>query len=252
MNLIMQTDIEYVKVLPIVNVSSVFLVLEHIQNDIGSLWYEFIEKTIVISMVDGEHFKTIKDAFVNDMQLHNLKRSYARNMLGIGDNLSVINIIHEDGNTSYEQLMSLEDVITIYLDSNEEIAKRMTIDRFLVFLYNKNILLYPIVRKVESYLRPENWRVFIDETEVVGFLRNRYEQNDNIALKSYGFNAMLGIVSSTKWKKLIDVRDEDLLCIEEFIQGHTQINKKRQSYTMNFVFKRFCSPFYCVCWKNSF
>ena len=135
MNLKMQTDIEYVEVLPIVNVGPSFLILKYVKNDIGSLWYEFIEKTILISMVNGEHFRTIKDAFVNDMQLHNLKRSYARNMLGIGDNLSVINIIHEDGNTTYEQLMSLEDIISIYLDSNEEIAKRMTIDRFLVFLY---------------------------------------------------------------------------------------------------------------------
>lgn len=231
MNLRMQIDIEYVEVLPSVNVSSSFLVLENIKNDIGSLWYEFIEKTIVISMVDGEHFKTIKDAFINDMQLHNLKRSYARNMLGIGDKLSVINIIHEDGNTTYEQLLSLEDIILIYLDSDEEISKRMTIDRFLVFLYNKNILLYPIVRKAENYHRPENWRVFIDETEVVGFLKNRYEQNDNMVLKSYGFNAMLSIVSSTKWKKLIDIKNEDLLSIEKFVQEHTQINKKKQSYT---------------------
>lgn len=180
MNLRMQIDIEYVEVLPSVNVSPSFLILENVKNDIGSLWYEFIEKTIVISMIDGEHFKTIKDAFVNDMQLHNLKRSYARNMLGIGDKLSVINIIHEDGNTTYEQLLSLEDIISIYLDSDEEISKRMTIDRFLVFLYNKNILLYPIVRKVENYYRPENWSIFIDETEVVGFLKNRYEQNDNM------------------------------------------------------------------------
>ena len=34
-----------------------------------------------------------------------------------------INKLHEDGNTTYEQLMSLEDIISIYLDSNEEIAK---------------------------------------------------------------------------------------------------------------------------------
>ncbi|MCT7500346.1 P63C domain-containing protein [Aliarcobacter cryaerophilus] len=184
----------------------------------------------MISMVGGEHFKTIRDAFSNDMQIHNLKRSYARDMLGIGDKLSVIDIVYEDGDTTYKQLLSFEEIISIYLDNNEDVAKRMTIDRFFVFLYNKNILQYPIVRKAENYYRPENWRAFIDETEVVSFLRNRYEQNDNVALKSYGFNAMLGIVSSTKWQKLSDIKDEDLLSIEKFVQEYTQINKKKQSY----------------------
>ncbi|MCT7486219.1 hypothetical protein N5T98_04145 [Aliarcobacter cryaerophilus] len=231
MNLKMETNIQYVKDLPAVNVGSSFLVLDYIKNDIASLWYEFIEKTIMLSMIGGEHFKTIRDAFSNDMQIHNLKRSYARDMLGIGDKLSVIDIIHEDGNTTYKQLLSLEEIISIYLDSNEDVAKRMTIDRFFVFLYNKNILQYPIVRKSENYYRPENWRAFIDETEVVSFLRNRYEQNDNVALKSYGFNAMLSIVSSTKWQNLSDIKDEDLFSIEKFVQEHTQISKKRQSYT---------------------
>mgnify|MGYP001025843957 FL=1 len=225
MNLKMETNIQYVKDLPAVNVGSSFLVLDYIKNDIASLWYEFIEKTIMISMVGGEHFKTIRDAFSNDMQIHNLKRSYARDMLGIGDKLSVIDIVYEDGNTTYKQLLSLEEIISIYLDSNEDVAKRMTIDRFFVFLYNKNILQYPIVRKAENYYRPENWRAFIDETEVVSFLRNRYEQNDNVALKSYGFNAMLSIVSSTKWQKLTDIKDEDLISIEKFVQEHTQIKQ---------------------------
>ena len=66
MNLKMETNIQYVKDLPAVNVDSSFLVLDYIKNDIASLWYEFIEKTIMISMVGGEHFKTIRDLWTYD------------------------------------------------------------------------------------------------------------------------------------------------------------------------------------------
>ena len=45
---------------------------------------------------------------------------------------------------------------------------------------------------------------------------------------------MLSIVSSTKWQKLSDIKDEDLLSIEKFVQEHTQINKKNKATLLQF------------------
>lgn len=224
-------NISYVIQLPRINSTSSFLVLEDTKNDIASLWYEFIEKTIMISMTNDEHFKTVKDAFEKDMQIHNLKRSYIRDLLGIGDDFSVIDIIHKNGVTEYKQLLSFDEIVSIYLDSEEKSYKRMAIDRFFIFLWNKNMMLYPIVKQVEKYHRPENWGVFIDDTEVVISLKNRYKQIESVTLKTYGMNAMIALASSTSWKNLTDIKDEDLFIMEKAVQEHTFISKKRQSYT---------------------
>ena len=74
--------------------------------------------------------------------------------------------------------------------------------------------------------------LFIDETEVVSFW-NRYEQNDNVALKSYRFNAML-ILKFYKMAKSQWYKDEDLFSIEKFVQEHTQISKKTKLYYYGF------------------
>ena len=43
--------------------------------------------------------------------------------LGIGDKLSV-DIVYEDGNTTYKQLLSLEEIISIYLDNQRRCCKK--------------------------------------------------------------------------------------------------------------------------------
>jgi len=233
MNLEMKINntIKYVNEFPTVNTSSTFFVLNCVKINLGSLWYEFIEKTIMLSMTSEEHFKTIRDAFVNNIDIHNLKRSYIRDLLGIGNNFSVIDITHKNGATEYNQLLNFEEIISIYLNSDEETYKRMTVDRFLVFLWNKKLLQYPIVKNIEKYYRPENWRLFIDDTEVIVFLKNRYKQIENVTLKAYGVNAMISLVCSTNWKNIIDIKDKDLFSIEKAVQKHTFLSKRRQSYT---------------------
>lgn len=225
-------NIKYVDMFPMINTSSDFLILKSIKNDIALFWYEFIEKVIMFSMMDNEHFKAIKDAFANDMKIHDLKRSYARNMLGIGSKLCVIDIIYKDGKTEYKPLKSFEEIVEIYFDENEEISVKATIDRFFVFLWNKNLLQYPIINNTRKYYRPENWSLFIDDSEVVNFIKKRYLEIENYSLKEYGLNAMLGIASSTNWKELADIKDEDIFNIEKLVQEQVNLNKKKQNYTL--------------------
>ncbi|MFW3405570.1 hypothetical protein ACN9JU_01645 [Aliarcobacter butzleri] len=216
--------------LPSVNTTHKFLVLAQKTNDIGLLWYEFIEKTILISMTFSEHFKLIRDAFENDMQIHDLKRANVRSLLGIGGRLSVIDIIHKDKNTQFKQLLTFEELIEIYMDDEEESFKRMVIDRFLVFLWNKNILQYPIIKKVKNYTRPQSWSVYMDETEVTIFLKNRFNQINSFGVKAYGINAMFSVACSTNWKKLSDIKDNDVFNLEELIYKHTSKTNKKENY----------------------
>jgi hypothetical protein len=225
----MNTEINYVDALPKINPTSGFILLESIKNDIAKLWYEFMQKIILISMTQDEYFKTISDALKDDMQLHNLKRSYARNILGIGKKLCVIEIVHNDGITSCKELISFKELITMYMNSNEETFKRVVIDRFLIFLWNKKVLLYPIVNKAKNYQRPSDWSIFVDNTEILDFLIRKYEKKEESPIKSFFENAIIAVLSSTRWTTVNEITNDDISMLETLTTSSN--SKNRTSYT---------------------
>jgi len=231
----MQLKIKYTKDLPLVNATLGFIVVEKHKDNLASLWFGYMQQLIILSMNNEGIFKTIGDAMQNGVGLHELKRSYARDLLGIGDKLSVIDILHKDGVTTQEALMSFEELAEIYFDESAETFKRAVIDRFFLYLWNQGVILYPIVNKVKNYHRPPDWKYLADSTEIFDFLNEIYNLKDISLIKSYQMTAILSTLSATGWKKLRDVKEQDITLLEHTLKSIEQDNQTRVSYVGSII-----------------
>ncbi len=231
----MNLEIKFVDELPPVNNTTDFLLLKNSKNDIASLWYEFLQKIIILSVTQKDCFKTISNALKENMQLHELKRSHARDLLGIGDKLSVIDIIHSDGESKLVPLVNFRELAKIYTNPNEEIFKQMMMDRFFVFLYNKSILLYPIVNKTKNYSRPSDWSLFVQNTEVLDFINRRYDIKETSNIKTFQLNAIISVLCSTTWKKVEDIKDKDITVLEDIFKNAEKETKGKLAYTSSIL-----------------
>ncbi len=226
----MQLTVKYAQTLPIVNSNKGFIILEAHKSNLAELWFDYMQQLILLSMSNESVFKAIGDAMKEGIGIHELKRSYARNLLGIGDKLCVIDIVHKDGETFKQPLMSFEDLVQIYFDERMETFKRAIVDRFFLYLWNKNILLYPIVHKVKNYHRPPDWKYLSDSTEVYDFLNEIYSLKDASLIKSYQVTAILTTLCSTGWKKLKDIKEHDIETLEHTLKTIESDTNTRASY----------------------
>jgi site-specific recombinase XerD len=231
----MQSKIKYVERLSIINETAGFLLLEKCRGELATLWFGYMQQLILLSMNEEGIFKTIGDAMNDGIGLHELKRSYARDLLGIGNKLSVIDILHVDGVTTQQVLMSFEELINIYFDDNAETFKRAVIDRFFLYLWNKGSLLYPIVNKVKNYHRPPDWKHMADTTEIFDFLNDIYNLKEVSLIKSYQMTAILSMLSATSWKKLQDIAEEDISALENILKAIEKAKKMRSSYIASVI-----------------
>lgn len=226
----MKSRIKFMEQLPTVNETDGFVVAMECENRLADLWFEYMQQLILLSMSSEGVFKTIGDAMQEGIGLHELKRSYARDLLGIGEKLSVIDIIHTDGNATKKALMSFEELAELYFDEKAETFKRAVIDRFFLYLWNRGSLLYPIVQKVKNYHRPADWKYLADTTEIFDFLNERYNLKDVSLVKSYQTTAILSMLSVTRWKKIEDVVETDIQVLEHTLKRYEKIKGSRESY----------------------
>ncbi len=226
----MQLKIKYTKTLSRVNDTVGFILLENYKGKLAPLWFDYMQQLILLSMSNEGVFKTIGDAMNDGIGIHELKRSYARDLLGIGEKLSVLEIKHSDGITTQQALMSFEDLVDIYFDDNAQTFKRAVIDRFFLYLWNRGILLYPIVNKVKNYHRPPDWKYLADRTELYEFIDERYNLKEVSLIKSYQMTAILSMLCATSWKSLSDVEEQDIIVLEQTLKMIESENKARSSY----------------------
>jgi len=226
----MQSRIKYVQELPMINETTGFILLKEHKENLASLWFGYMQQLLVLSMNDEGIFKTIGDAMQDGIGLHELKRSYARDLLGIGEKLSVIDIVHTDGATTQNALMSFEELVELYFDESAETFKRAVIDRFFLYLWNKEILLYPVVNKVKNYHRPPDWKHLADVTDIFEFLNEIYNHKDVSLVKSYQMTAILSMLCATRWKKLTDVCESDITTLEQTLKSIEKQKETRVSY----------------------
>ena len=226
----MQLKIKYVQTLPMINNTEAFIFLKRDKTKLAELWFGYMQQLILLSMSDEGIFKTIGDAMKEGIGIHELKRSYARDLLGIGNKLCVIDIVHKDGVTCKQPLMGVEELVEIYFDEKTETFKRAVIDRFFLYLWNKEILLYPIVHKVKNYHRPADWKYLSDTTEVYDFLNEIYNLKDVSMVKSYQITAILTTLCATSWRKLNDITEEDITELEHTLKTIESTTSTRTSY----------------------
>jgi hypothetical protein len=226
----MPLKIKYVQTLPMINDTENFLLLNRYKLDLAELWFDYMQQLILLSMSNEGIFKTIGDAMQDGMGIHELKRSYARDLLGIGQKLCVIDIVHTDGETIKQALMNFEELVQIYFDDKVETFKRAVIDRFFLYLWNKGILLYPIVHKIKNYHRPPDWKYLADATEIYDFLNEIYSLKDVSLVKSYQVTAILTMLCATSWRKLKDIKEQDIVALEHTLKTIESATNTRTSY----------------------
>ena len=231
----MQSNIKYLKELPIINDTECFILLDEYKTELAELWFGYMQQLILLSMNEEGVFKAIGDAMKEGVGIHELKRSYARDLLGIGERLSVIDITHVDGETKKLLLISFEELAALFFDASIESFKRAVIDRFFLYLWNKGVLLYPIAHKVKNYHRPYDWKYLADSTEIFEFLNERYSFKEASMIKSYQMTAILTTLCSTGWKKLKDVQEIDLTRFENNLKVLEADTGSKISYTSNVI-----------------
>jgi len=229
----MQSRIKYVGKLPTINDTNDFILLEECKTELAELWFGYMQQLILLSMNEEGIFKTIGDAMKDGIGIHELKRSYARDILGVGERICVIDITHKDGETHKSSLMSFEELTEVFFDSSTETFKRAVIDRFFLYLWNKGVLLYPMAHKIKNYHRPFDWKYLADSTEIIEFLNERYSLKEESIIKSYQMTAIVTMLCSTSWKKLKDVTEIDLAYFENSLKALEADLGTRVSYVGN-------------------
>ena len=231
-----QSNIEFVEVLPQINDSKNIIILEFQKSNLGSLWFEFIERIIEISL-QGKYYKVVGDALKSSGGLHLIKRSYARNLLGIGESLSVIDINHSEGCTKVTALMRYEELVDIYYapaKSSEEVTfKRAVVDRFFLFLWTKGILLYPITNRPYGYQRPLDWKVLFGTSQIYESISDSIDSKEVSTLKSYKKTSIVAFLTSTTWNTLDEVTENGLLLIENALKKREKETKQRINFLVS-------------------
>lgn len=224
----MQAIIEYVEVMPTVNNTSGFILLKSQKENLSQLWFEYMQKLIFLSMEREDSFKSINRSIHNNTDLTDIRDSYARDLLGVGNDVKIVDIAIENSQSKVVALYDFEKLVKDYCDEKISSKKRAVIDRFFAFLWEKDYLLYPVIHKVKGYVRTGDWKTLIDDSiEVIDFLVQRYELKDNY--QTHKMTTVIGVIVATNWKTLDDIKDSDIFILENRFKVLSQEIEKRPS-----------------------
>ena len=230
----MQSKVKYVEKLPAVNDTNCFLILQKHRENLAELWFGYMQRLILLSMNGEGIFKTIGDAMKNGIGFHELKRSYARNLLGIGSEFGVIDISHAGGETKKSALMSFEELASLYKSEETPSYIRAIIDRFFLYLWSEGVFLYPIDYKTKkNYTRPADWKYLADSFEIVEFLNERYDLKEESQVKYSQMTSVLSMLGATSWRRLSDVREKELALYENRLKRLENERGSRIGFTGN-------------------
>lgn len=223
---------QYVNKLPKVNCEEFFIVKKECEITLAQDWFDYIKTIIEIcfSSKNEPKFKTIKSALDENNPLE-IADVYTRNLLGMGDEFSVIDISFKNGKTEIVSLKTYEELVDIFLMQEEPILKRKIkrkpiVDRFFAFMWSKNKLLYPIKTRIDNYQRPKDWKELIADIEIVKNIEERFLENHLVSKKT----AILSLLTATSWRFIEDVEEKDIRFLEEAVTSSKDLTYKRKKY----------------------
>ena len=209
----MISTISYVDNMPTINNTSGFVFLKYQKDNLAQLWFEYMQKLIFLSMSDNGVFQSIYRSIKNNKGVADVKDSYARDLLGIGNEINIIDIRLENSKSEVVALCSFDELVQMYCDESTSSKKRAVIDRFFAFLWDKGFFLYPVIHQVKGYVRTGDWKMLIDESkEVIDFLIQRYRVKDGF--QNHKITTVIAVLVATNWRKLDDIKDSDIFVLE--------------------------------------
>ena len=232
----MSYNLRYVEKLPIINDSNMFLILESSKDDLHNCWFEYIQAMIKMSLSTNgkQKFKVIGDLLSNNSSLSALN-SYAKNLLGIGDEFSVIDIAVYSGKTEIKTLMSFEDLVTIYFSDGviklkKRFVQKAIIDRFFAFMWSNKKLLYPIIKRPVNYQRAQDWKEIILDNEISSMLEARFNDKNITQAKEYQKTAIYSTLIATTWHTPESIKEDDLKRLEQSMENSAELTFKQKKY----------------------
>jgi site-specific recombinase XerD len=216
----MTYNARFEKMLPMINITDHFIIEESAYSTLGEDWLAFIQYTLKLAFKkEDTKFKTIRDAVKKRSSLLAMNDK-AKNLLGMGEDFSVIDIdVDKNNKLKITQLLGYDELIKIYFSKEKKkvhgMAIRAIIDKFFGYQWGKQKLLYPINKIPQSYQRPENWNEMVQESELAHILTVWFKQK----VRSKGSSpkalfhrrqALNRVLSSTRWYSPDQITEHEL------------------------------------------
>lgn len=220
----MTYNARYEKLLPTINISDKFLIVEDAYTTLGEDWLSYVKHTISLAFKENTKFKTIRDAVKKPQSLLSLSDK-AKNLLGMGEDFCVIDIdIDKNNNIKVTPIMGYDELVEIYFSPEKQkihgMGVKAIIDRFFGYQWGKKKLLYPIKKVPEGYQRPDNWNEMIMETELSIKLTTWFTQQLKGRAKANYYHrrqALNRVLSATSWYTLSQISDRELTLLRDAI-----------------------------------
>jgi len=222
--------------LPMINITEQFIIEESAYSTLGQDWLAFIQYTLKLAFKGEEtKFKTIRDAVKKKTSLLAMNDK-AKNLLGMGEEFSVIDIdVDENNKIQITQLLGYDKLIEIYFSKKKQkvhgMAIRAIIDKFFGYQWGRQKLLYPINKMPQGYQRPDNWNEMVQESELAKMLTVWFKQKAKTrgAFKQsihHRRQALNRVLSSTRWYSPDQVTEHELTLIRLAIKESVEKNKQ--------------------------
>ncbi len=232
----MTSNLKYVKLLPMLNLDEHFVVTQEAHTSLGEDWLDFTKHTIDLAFKEDTKFKTVRDAVKKKTSLFTMSDK-AKNLLGMGEAFSVIDIdIDEDNNFKVTQLLSYDDLINMYFsEENQKVHGspiRAIVDRFFGYQWGKEKLLYPIKRIPKGLQRPDNWNEMVQESELAKMLTSWFKQKSKSKLSKtvmHRRQALNRVLSATRWYSPDQITENELTMLRAAIKEGSELSGERRT-----------------------
>ncbi len=238
----MQYSLKYLNDLPMVNTSDNFIVIKSAKSTLADDWFEYMKTMIKISLKESStpKFKTIRDS-LNQSKDYTSMSIYAQNLLGIGDEFTVIEINMKNGKQEIKAMMGYEELVDMYFNKENvrlrrKFIKRAIIDRFFAFMWSKKKLLYPILNRPSNYQRSGDWKELIIDTSTSKLIEKRFTDKDVSQENGYEKIAIYATLVATSWYEPNIIEEDDLKLVESSLQESDRLTltqKKYYKYVLN-------------------
>ena len=232
----MKSNLMFVHELPSVNYGDNFLILESAKEELAVDWFEYIKLMIKLSLQNGSEpkFKSISDSLKENGAFYSMN-SYTQNILGIGSEFAVIDMVIDSGMITHKALIDYYQLVDIYFGEeniklNNKFAKRAIVDRFFAFMWSQKKLLYPIIKKPQGYQRSGDWKELIKETQISIMLEERFSSKVNNQAKNYQKTAIYATLVATSWHTVEAIKEDDFRLLENAIQNSSELIFKQKKY----------------------
>ncbi len=218
--------VKYTRSLPVVNLSGLFIASTTLEESFLELYIEFISK-ILSEWPRGLNTKTYKSIYAFDP----IKKDFmslseqVRNYIGFSGGLNVFSIeSRKDGVLSYSSKMTFEGLVYYYLHGYEmkfgSYPVKSLIDRFFIWLWDKQMLLFPAGAKAATGKRhKESWANLITNDFFWDVYRIGEESPGERSLY-YKTLFLINVFLATRWRSASSVAEVDIVELEKVMRNN--------------------------------